>query len=279
MFWIAVAASYSFFIVLNVRMMPIFIFVLLVLIMLLLVGLAICKKTFLSLVVLFVLTGLLVSCSGAGRYLSTSESALTEEARWYTFTILEDPLLTSYGSSYCAKTTLLTGETVKVRLYFDSKTDLAYGDTIVSETKLKAPSENLMEGFQRKGIVARTTVETYEHTPSSLSFFDVIAQARRNAIALFHDCPLDSDAMLLALLTGERSLLYMSDLYQDVKVCGLAHLVAVSGAHLVIVAAFVAFLLDRTPLSKRIKTVIQIVMLVSYLFLLGFRFPVCGQPL
>ncbi len=269
-FWIVVAAFYIPCMSQDVLVLKGLFYGSIAAVVLLLVVLKISKQPFFPLIILCAVAGILVSCSGAGRYLDNCEKAASEEAHVYTFKIIEDPKITSYGSSYCAETALLTGQTVRVRLYFNEDVTISYGDTLTSATKLKEPSETLVESFQKNGIVATATMHNYEQVAPSFSLFNAIAQVRRYAISLFDGCSSDSDIMLKAVLTGECSQLYDSDLYQEVKVCGLAHLVAVSGAHLVIVSAFVGFLLSKTPLSKRKKVLIQVLILVAYLFFVGF---------
>ncbi len=269
-FWIVVAVSYVPFMSQDFFVLNMFFYGSIFLVVLLLIVLIRSEQSFFPLIALCVVAGILVSCSGAGRYLDNCEKAVSEEAHVYTFKIIEDPKITSYGSSYCAETTLLTGQAVRVRLYFNEEVNISYGETLTSKTKLKEASETLKESFQKNGIVATATIHEYEQLDPSFSAFNAIAQVRKYAISLFDDCSSDSDVMLKAVLTGECSQLYTSDLYQAVKVCGLAHLVAVSGAHLVIVSAFVAFLLNKTPLSKRKKVIIQVAILVAYLFFVGF---------
>ena len=72
-----------------------------------------------------------------------------------------------------------------------------------------------------------------------------LADVRRNFAASvnerfsFDGANQDAVALVQALVVGDRRALFEGDLYGNVKVAGLAHLVAVSGAHLVIVMGLV----------------------------------------
>ncbi len=80
----------------------------------------------------------------------------------------------------------------------------------------------------------------------------------------------DGAALLAGLLLGNRTLYAGSELEQDFKTCGLAHLMAVSGTHLAVVTAIFSWLLARTPLAWRGRCVVLACALGLYVALTGF---------
>ena len=80
----------------------------------------------------------------------------------------------------------------------------------------------------------------------------------------------DEQTLLRAILLGERTGLFDASFYHSIKVAGLAHLVAVSGAHLVIVTGFVTLLLKKLRVPRKLSVALQTLFLVSYVVLVGF---------
>ena len=85
----------------------------------------------------------------------------------------------------------------------------------------------------------------------------------------------EAGALLQGLIVGDRTQLFSLGIYQEVKVLGLAHIVAVSGAHLVIVMSFLSLIIRNVPLSSRIKIGIQLAILGLYLCIVGFSYFLC----
>ena len=80
----------------------------------------------------------------------------------------------------------------------------------------------------------------------------------------------DAIAIVKALVVGDRQDLFASSFYDDVKVAGLAHMVAVSGAHLVIVMGLVGGFVKATRVPKRPAIFLQLGLLFLYLVMVGF---------
>lgn len=190
------------------------------------------------------------------------------------FFVLEDERDTDFGSSCLTLARPKGSNPIKVRAYLDSEQELRFGERFSCAVQLEPPSESSEESFNRKGIVARCSVANMERveSPDVISW---IAGIRNESIARLTDTvsagSLEDDAsiFLKAVLFADRSDLYESALYQDVKVCGLAHLVAVSGAHLVIICGFVSIMLDRLRVGQKMSLAIQLLFLGGYLVMVG----------
>lgn len=78
----------------------------------------------------------------------------------------------------------------------------------------------------------------------------------------------DSGALVMGLAIGDDSAL-SAELSEQMKVVGLTHLTAVSGANCAIVVGLVYLLLKKTSMSRAFRTVAALMALVSYVLLVG----------
>ncbi|MBR2789305.1 MAG: DNA internalization-related competence protein ComEC/Rec2, partial [Eggerthellaceae bacterium] len=74
-----------------------------------------------------------------------------------------------------------------------------------------------------------------------------------------------AEAVLQALICGYRTKLSGSAIYEDFKLAGVGHLVAVSGAHLSVMFALISLGLRGTRLSRKARAALQVVALLLYL--------------
>ena len=131
----------------------------------------------------------------------------------------------------------------KVMLNYESES-FEYGDEFLAKVDISSIDEHYLDYFDKKGIVARCSVSDLR--PVHSSQFGQLSELRLNFASSVSEC-LDFDtvnhdavALIKALVVGNRQELFESDFYNQVKTVGLAHLVAVSGAHLVIVMGLIS---------------------------------------
>lgn len=79
----------------------------------------------------------------------------------------------------------------------------------------------------------------------------------------------DSRCLLQAIVCGYRRNMSQTALYLDFQSCGLAHLVAVSGAHLVIVTGLLAQVLRTLHCQRRIAAIVLMAFMAAYLVIAG----------
>lgn len=79
----------------------------------------------------------------------------------------------------------------------------------------------------------------------------------------------EAGALLQAIVCGYRHDVAGTALYARFQACGLAHLVAVSGAHLVIVTSMLAALMRCARMPRRLSIALIIALMASYLVLAG----------
>jgi competence protein ComEC len=74
-------------------------------------------------------------------------------------------------------------------------------------------------------------------------------------------------ALNSAMLLGDRQRLSEDPAYQDFKVTGLTHLIAVSGSHLAVIAALLSWLLRRLPIARVVSFAALVATLSAYVIL------------
>ena len=225
-------------------------------------------------VILGLSLGCLLGSAHAAQTLS-AQAKLQETAGSISVRAIQDSRSGSYGASFRARAE--SGETV--RIYIPGDKQVLVGDILRITTKWRAPSDQSARESWRKGIAAVTTVDEIV----SVGDYGIAAFLRGFRRRAIDEVQLHADAsisglsfetseasgMLSAVVLGYTDGLYDGDLYQAVKVDGLAHLVAVSGAHLVIVSGFVGAAIRRTSMPRAVGIVLQVMLILAYLVLTG----------
>lgn len=98
-----------------------------------------------------------------------------------------------------------------------------------------------------------------DHSP-----FAAIAKARRDSIERLKGGG-ESSAIVQSIVCGYRGELLETEAGEDFKACGLAHMVAVSGAHLAMVAGMIMLAVRRLRLPRAFGIVLLIGVLAAYL--------------
>lgn len=195
------------------------------------------------------------------------------------FRITEDPTQGFYGSSVVAEVSHHSKEIGLVTLYLPNS-QLKYGDEFSAQANYSLPTDSQIKRYNREGILATATIESYEISTASImgsviqirnAFTQRIDQQKYTSTPTSEEnINTESIALLKGLVLGDRTELFELSLYQEVKILGLAHLVAVSGSHLVIVMGFVSLVLRGLRISKAIAIGIQISLLGIYVCMVGF---------
>lgn len=213
--------------------------------------------------------GATCACAAAFSLQDNMKNAIADTSGSYYFEISEDGQAGEYGNSCIAKTTLTNGQSVHVRLFFQKDEPLLkYGDTIEAQVSLVEPKDQVRQYFWQKGLVGSALISTFEIVESA-GPLALLTAFRKEGLSLFEDAKEEYNAgavLMKALLFGDRSGLYEDSFYQEIRIVGLAHLVAVSGAHLAIVSAFLAAFLKALKLSRFPFIFVQVLFIVLYLF-------------
>lgn len=227
------------------------------------------RKAITCLLVGFCLGGVCASVAALD-YGVDMEEAIAAESGLYEFSVIEDASRGDFGMSCCAETKLASGRKVAVRLDFDKEeTRYRYGERFVSFTTFRKPSEAAASHYYREGLAAHATVYSTESVALPKAF-GVLVDFRQRALACFDGYSGEGAAFLRAVLFGERSDLTEGGFYAAVKVCGLAHIIAVSGAHLVVVSSLIGICLRALRANLWMTIVMQLVFIGCYLIFTGF---------
>lgn len=189
--------------------------------------------------------------------------------------IEEDPNQGSFGTYANAQVfdPATRASLATVSLTFNSDS-FHYGDELVAKLTYSWPRAESQLKYYQQGIVGFATL--LESQQSFSSSFAGISQIRNDFVSELDtligegDVSAEAGALVQALIVGDRTNLFALDLYQEVKVLGLAHIVAVSGAHLVIVMSFISLIFRKFPLSYRVRIACQLCILFLYLAMVGF---------
>lgn len=119
-----------------------------------------------------------------------------------------------------------------------------------------------------RGFRGALKVERASPLPSE-GVLSRLAEFRTRALGALCEDESESGSLVAALSCGSRSGLIESDVYDQFKTSGIAHLVAVSGAHLAIVAASVASVARKVGLGRRHQALLIAGVVSAYLVMSG----------
>ncbi len=198
-----------------------------------------------------------------------AENACGENGTWYCQAI-EDGSAGDYGASVFARVKRTKSSpdsqsaVVKVTLSKDCATP-RFGDEFCATGTIKEAKESQAAYFWRKSAVGSLRAYNVEmQTPSGI--VAMLTCVRNKAIDAFSTAASIDSGLTSAIICGYRESLD-DGVYRNFQTCGLAHVVAVSGAHLSIVAAFAARALRALRARKFVSTALQIAFILSYLVL------------
>lgn len=165
----------------------------------------------------------------------------------------------------------LSGSRVKVR-WPEESTPPEYGYLAKGYGRFKAPATDewgrLAHRDGNRGALVLRLPEVLGPAPSLSGF---VAPLRSRWHDRLQTLKGDGAGIVDGVVLGDRRRLADTPIDAALRTCGLTHLVAVSGGHLVIVAALVGAILRRTPMSARIAAVIVIVVCGLYVLASGVQ--------
>lgn len=191
--------------------------------------------------------------------------------RW-TFELLDDAKQGDYGLSAPARATR-DGASFDVLVLYDDGPRFMAHECFEAYAVFETFSEANALRFAQQGLVADADVRGAA-TPIEPGAFAPIVEVRRWASELFEGRQGRGAALLRALVTGDRVDLERDGLYDDMKAIGLAHMVAVSGSHLSVVAALVGFVLEKLGAKRQVCVVVLCLFYGAYSLFTGLSAPV-----
>lgn len=205
------------------------------------------------------------------------------ESGEYVLEVVEDAKLGSYGYSVHARVLDANGIVRDVlATYGDADIEgdarLFARQRVVASVSFSEFSEASFSRYASKGLCARAklTQATIVDGAGPISF---VVSARCFARDVFDEFEGRGAALVGAIVIGDRSKLEEGGLYDDVKTVGLAHMVAVSGAHLSVVAALAGALLTRARTPRVALSIMLCLFYCAYAAFTGFSAPVIRAAL
>lgn len=219
----------------------------------------------------FVAAAILIGASLAifGAYqLKSAEQSCSGVTQIWKFTLLEDAKSGAYGSNVQASAFGENGIKANVRLNFSKEVDLLQGSVVLAKASFKPSKPENIDFFWNSGLCGFMNINSYEVLQEEFPL-SVIHEIRKLAIDQFSKYGGNQAGLLQALICGYRNDIEQAGDYEKYKIIGLAHLVAVSGAHLAIVAMLLSWALNKTRTPHWLHVVLIIIFILAYLVFTG----------
>ncbi len=205
--------------------------------------------------------GALVSCGLHAAFLGTASENKTGP---WVCVLQENAKKGEFGWSARAEATNGEGCRVAVRLNMEEE-GLLRGDCVTVRGSIREPSDGSRAYYWDRGLAG--SLSAPEGVDASKA--SGVPALRRRALGLIEEHGGDQGPLVAALVCGYRVPIEESGAYEQFKATGLAHLVAVSGAHLSIVTMFVAAGLRLVGLGRRAIAVATALFLAGYVLFTG----------
>lgn len=205
---------------------------------------------------------------GYAAYVKVSgERLLSDAPKRAEVTLLED----------CAETTFLPRALCRVRIDgrasanvivdFDEGASYKCGERLAIEGKLARPSDSSADYCWKKGSVLVFRAYTVKPVEQVNAKGWLLAFRERAIEAIGAED--DAHVLLQALSCGYRANLSATQLYSAFQRTGLAHMVSVSGAHLVIVTSLISALLKVLKAPRRFSIPLLVSLMAAYTVMAG----------
>lgn len=225
------------------------------------------SKHLLYLIFIGITLGAALALGSASIYEADQQNCI---GTWGNFNVklLEDASVGDYGTQCTVKARCPDGTLVKLRMYLsDESIKPRYGERALVKGVIKEPSDTSQSYYYRQGLVAQLRCSVYESEENS-GIAASILQVRNDAIDALRPYKHIDKGLSAALLCGWRED-FDEDMYQSFQVCGLAHIVAVSGAHLAIVISCISLVLERLRIPRLAAMVTKLCFVLLYLVFAG----------
>ncbi len=181
--------------------------------------------------------------------------------------VLQDSSRSDYGFTTVCQARTASGEECKVRLFTDEESYLT-GDELSLNTTLSPLKEQAAAFYRTQGICGQMRANKVEKREAAgpLGF---IQHVRAEAIRCIQENAGGQAPLMEAIICGYRQPIAQSPLYGQFKTCGIAHIIAVSGAHASIVLALLMALLKRLRTPRTPSIVLSVLFVVAYLIFAG----------
>ncbi len=263
--WATSAATYTFCEIVNINIVRLILVFGLVFASIFCIVFLSLRKKFVG-IFLFAAVGVALGANSTFAFDVASENLPSSGT--YDLIIQDDAKASTRGSYASATCILLNGKEVKVKAFFNEETSLLAQARIRAVCTFSYPSEEYLHSNYMSSINLQANVSSYEmgEVPFPIN---LIYDLREKSIRLLNQYGGSQAGIMQALLCGYRSSIQADSTYDAFKQSGIAHLVAVSGAHLAITTMALSLVLKFLRVPKRVNVVITILFLLAYLVFSG----------
>ena len=173
-------------------------------------------------------------------------------------------------TAYCAKSDSIPTNT-KLDLYYFFDSDIKCGDSFSASIKVaRLKDDRYKLSKLGNSIYAQTRLVKINEQYSPNGFFSFIAGIRHYiSDSVGNNYSGDNSAVMMALTTGDRSQL-SDEFYNRVLVCGVSHIMVVSGLHIAIILGTVFSLIEKFFYNRYLKALASLALIFVICALCGF---------
>ncbi|MBR2868151.1 MAG: ComEC/Rec2 family competence protein [Clostridia bacterium] len=190
-----------------------------------------------------------------------------------------------YGNYYYeAETVSIDGKEIEtdIRLVFSVQPDVEPYDYVDGEFVFYQPgsgSEALLDSNRANGLILGAYPFNGDikivKTPSSEKPFGMKIIQLRNSIrrAVFRTFPDENGALAIAMLLGDKH--YIPDeIYNDMRLAGIVHIICVSGLHLSLWASVIIGFLRKLRINKTVTCIVAAIGVIGFMVITGLSYSV-----
>lgn len=212
------------------------------------------------------------ACGFAGGSALHADRAAAGAERYQTFAVraTEDASTGDFGTSFKATAKAESGATYAVLVYVDEDASPArYGDEFSVRGSIDPPGASSADRFWQQGLAGTISPTRVDSVPAS-GFATPLTTLRNAAIDVVLAGPgtQEANGVLAGLVCGYRTGI-PGETYESFKLSGLAHVIAVSGSHLSLVAGMGAAVLHALRAGRKLSVAAHVMLVASYLLLSG----------
>lgn len=263
--WATTAYSYTFLENIGLNVKTVLFFAFLIESIVTALALIIFRKGWLC-ILLFASAGLLLGVSESMQF-DAKASQIPDDGE-YLVILEDDPRSASRGLYANASCQISNGNSVKTRVFFSEGMKELCGSRLIAKCSFSETSEEYKNANYMSGIHMQANIESFESAEMP-PVKQVIYDIRKGALEKINAHAGEQAGILQALLCGYRPTILNEGIYENYKKCGIAHIVAVSGAHLAIVVATLAFLLRLIRLPRFLFVGASLLFIFAYLLFSG----------
>lgn len=181
---------------------------------------------------------------------------------------IQDSSKSDYGFSTLCEAWGKEGRLGKVRLFSEGDAGFLSGDELLCDACLSPLKEEARAFYRTQGICAQVSATDLAMKPPE-GPLGALRGMRQRAIELICEHGGQEAPLFCAIVCGFRQDMAQSALYDRFKTCGLAHIVAVSGAHASIVLMLILALMSALRAPRAITIAISVLFVGAYVVFAG----------